>query len=250
MSVDNVHELVLKSKPKFCKLDPVPTHLLKQVIDVLSSPLTAIINTSLSSGVFPSSLKKGLITPAIKKHGLDCDQYPNYRPITNVAFLSKTLERVAASQTLNYLVPNGLLASFQSAYRSCHSTETALLRVFNDILTAIDQQQEVVLVLLDLSSAFDTIDHEVLISRLNTRYGICGTALQWFRSYLTDRSQQVAIKDCLSHEEDLQFGVPQGSVLGPLLFSLFFAPLEDVILAHGLSVMTYADDTQLYLAIS
>ncbi|KXJ21300.1 putative RNA-directed DNA polymerase from transposon X-element [Exaiptasia diaphana] len=245
VSNEYIYKLVLNSKPKSCKLDPVPTYLIKEVIDVLSSTLTSLINTSLSSGVFPTLLKKGLIHPSIKKHSLDCEVYSNFRHISNVAFLSKTVERVAATQDLNYLESNGLMAKFQSAYRCFHST--ALLRVFNDMLTAIDQQQEVVLVLLDLSSAFDTIDHEALISRLQCRYGISGTALKWFRSYLIGRSQQVAIKDSLSQEKNLQFGVPQGSVLGPLLFSLFFAPLEDVILAHGLSVMTYADDTVVFV---
>ena len=163
-----------------------------------------------------------MIHSFIKKPSLDREQLLNYRPITNIAFLSKTLERVAAKQTLNYHTSNGLLSKFQSAYRCFHSTETALIRVFNDILVALDNHQEVVLVLLDLSAAFDTIDHSALLSRLQCRYGINGTVLKWFQSYLDNRSQQVIIKDSLSSEKQLLSGVPQGSVLGPLLFSLFF----------------------------
>ena len=241
--------MIMKSKTKTCNLDPIPTKVVKQSIGVLATPITNIINTSLSSGVFPTALKKGLIHPLIKKPNLDCELFSNYRPVTNIAFLSKTLERVVAAQTINYLVCNGLLAKFQSAYRSFHSTETALLRVFNDIFTAIDSHNEVVLVLLDLSAAFDTIDHCLLLSRLHHRFGFTGTVLEWFKSYLNGRTQQVAIKNCLSSEKALRYGVPQGSVLGPLLFSLFFSPLEDLILAHGLRVMTYADDTQLYISI-
>lgn len=101
-----------------------------------------------------------------------------------------------------------------------------------------------------MSSAFDTIDHDALLTRLHTRYGISGTAIVWFRSYLVDRYQQVVIHGHSSRPVSFQFGVPQGSVLGPLLFALFFAPIEDIISAHGLKVMVYADDTQLYVSIS
>ncbi|KXJ21004.1 putative RNA-directed DNA polymerase from transposon BS [Exaiptasia diaphana] len=197
--------MIMKSKTKTCNL-AIPTKVVKQSIGVLATPITNIINSSLSSGVFPTVLKKGLIHPLIKKPDLD--------------------------------------SKFQSAYRSFHSTETALLWVFNDIFTAIDSHNEVVLVQL----AFDTIDHCLLLSRLHHRFGFTGTVLEWFKSYLNGRTQQVAIKNCLSSGKALRYGVPQGSVLGPLLFSLFFSPL-DLILAHGLRVMTYADDTQLYISI-
>ena len=119
----------------------------------------------------------------------------------------------------------------------------------NDILLALDSRQEVVLVLLDLPSTFDTIDHDVLLDRLRSRYGIQGTALNWFRSYLTNRTQSVRIGDSSSSNRTLKYGVPQGSVLGPLLFSLFFEPIEEMILDHGLRCMVYADDTQLYLTV-
>ena len=145
------------------------------------------------------------------------------------------------------------MAKLQSAYRRFHSTETALLRVFNDILSAIDNKQEVVLVMLDMSAAFDTIDHELLlqrpVQRLQHRHGICGTVLNWFRSYLSNRTQLVRIQEVDSSDKILLYGVPQGSVLGPLLFTLLFAPLADVIHAHELDAMMCADDTQLYITI-
>ena len=229
---------------------PLPTRVLKQSTDVLANPITKIINTSLKTGVFPASLKKGNVQPLIKKQTLDYEEFSSYRPITNIAFLSKTIERAVAAQTLNYLTKNNLLAKFQSAYRQFHSTETALLRVCNDILQAIDEGQEVVLVLLDLSSAFDTIDHKVLLDRLHTRYGFSGSVLDWFRSYLLNHTQLVKIGKDLSAESEVRYGVPQGSVLGSLLFSLFFATVEDVIKAHGLDCMMYADDSQLYIVIN
>ena len=117
----------------------------------------------------------------------------------------------------------------QSAYRKHHSTETALLRVSTDILCAIDTHGEMVLVLLDLTAAFDTIDHSILLCRLSHRYGISGTALQWFKSYYSDRVQSVVI-DCVQSElSPFKDGVPQGSVLGPLCFTMYTAPLEDII---------------------
>ena len=222
VSESYISELIEKSKPKSCCLDPLPTRVLKQSTDVLANPITEIINTSLNTGVFPTSLKKGNVQPLIKKRTLDCEEFSNYRPITNIAFLSKTIGRAAAARTLNYLTKNNLLAKFQSAYRQFHSTETALLRVCNEILQTIDEGQEVVLVvLLDLSSAFDTIDPKVLLDRLRIRYGFSGTVLDWFRSYQSNRTQSVKIRKDLSAESEVRYGVLQGFVLGPLLFFFF-----------------------------
>ena len=160
------------------------------------------------------------------------------------------LERIVACQSRDYLIANDLYPSLQSAYRKYHSTETALLRVQNDVLRAIDQKQEVILVLLDLSAAFDTIDHDILISRLCKQFGFTGTVLSWFMSYLRERSQKVVIGSTESKPQPLTSGVPQGSVLGPLLFILYFGPLQDVIKSHGLECMMYADDSQLYITIN
>ena len=146
-----IREVIQKSKSRYCILDPVPTKVLKNSIDTLAPVLTSIVNLSLKSGVFPTSLKKGVILPSIKKQSSNREEFPSYRPITNVPFLSKTLEKVAATQTLDHLVSNNLLAKFQSAYRQFYSTETALIRVLNDIMVTIDMRGEVVLVLLDLS---------------------------------------------------------------------------------------------------
>ena len=244
-----VIELIEKSPPKSCSLDPVPFKIIKQNADVMTPLITKIANGSFSEGVFPTPLKRGIIHPSLKKINLDQDEYSNYRPITNIPYLAKLLERIVVRQLMNYLVENDLYASFQSAYRQFYSTETAMLRVLNDVLRIIDNRSEVVLVLLDMSSAFDTIDHTLLLERLQYRYGVGGIALQWFKSYFTERSQSVAVRGTLSTFRKLQYGVPQGSVLGPLLFSLYFGPIEDVIKAHDMNCMMYADDVQLYIAI-
>jgi len=206
-----------------------------------------LINSSLISGTVPNCLKQAIVRPLLKKPGLDTNELSNYRPVSNLPFIGKLLEKVVLSQIHNYLSQYDLYTKFQSAYRQYHSTETALLRVHNDILTSIDRKEEVILVLLDLSAALDTIDHSILLNRLETRYGIKGLALNWFKSYLEGRSQSVCVDNILSEPSELICGVPQGSVLGPVLFTLYSAPLEDIIKKHNLNLMIYADDTQLYI---
>ncbi len=208
-----------------------------------------VVNRSLIAGIFPSSYKIAHVTPLIKKPGADCENLSNYRPISNLKFVSKVVERVAASQLQQYLMDNNLYGKLQSAYRKHHSTETALLRVQNDITRALDNRKDVVLVLLDLSSAFDTVDHQILLHRLRDRFGIGGTALEWFSSYLSDRKQVVSICGQTSESQSLACGVPQGSVCGPFLFTLYTSPIEDVITSHGVNAMFYADDSQLYLTL-
>ena len=202
VSENFIPDIAEKSKSKSCVLDPVPTNVLKQSINVLAAPLTAIINAPLTSGVFPASLKKGVIHPSIKKPSLDREQLLNYRPITNIAFLSKTLERVAAKQTLNYLTSNGLPSKFQSAYRCFHSNETALIRVFNDILVALDNHQEVVLVFLDLSAVFDTIDHFAL------------KCLSGFNHILTTELSKLLLKIPCLLRNSCYLAFPRGLFLG------------------------------------
>ena len=166
-----------------------------------------------------------------------------------MSFISKVLEKVVTKRLDDHMLDNNLYSSVQSAYRERHSTETALLKVQSDILTALDSGSGAVLLMLDLSAAFDTIDHGILLSRLNSLYGISGDALDWFKSYLSNRVQRVIIGDTVSECKDLNFGVPQGSVLGPKIYCMYTKPISDIIAGHGLSHHCYADDTQLYIAI-
>ena len=138
----------------------------------------------------------------------------------------------------------------QSAYRKSHSTETALLRVHNDISVSLDKGHVTALTLLDLSAAFDTIDHNTLTNRLAEWYGVSGMALAWFKSYLCGRHQRIKIDKSFSDSGLLEHGVPQGSVLGPLLFSLYTAPLSTIISSYWLSHHLYADDTQIYISLT
>ncbi|WP_308339768.1 reverse transcriptase domain-containing protein, partial [Thiolapillus sp.] len=164
------------------------------------------------SGTFPTVFKHAIVKPLLKKTSLDPNDLKNFRPVSNLSFFSKLLEKVVMSQLLDHLNTNELWPRFQSAYRACHSTETALLRVLNDLLTASDDGQVSLLTLLDLSAAFDTIDHDILFHRLEHVFGIQNSALSFFRSYLTERKQMVSISGYSSNPSTLLHGVPQGSI--------------------------------------
>ncbi len=215
--------------------------MLPEVID----PLLHIINLSLSLGYVPKTFKLAVIKPLIKKTKLDPRDLVNYGPISNVPFCQKILEKTVSSQLSSFLERNGICDDFQSGFRPYHSTETALVRVTNDLLLSFDCGYISLLVLLSISAtgaAFNTIDHNILLNRLENYVGISGIALVWFKSYLSDRHQFVAVNE-VSYRSQVQYGVPQGSVLGPLLFTLYMLPLGDIIRKQGVSFHCYADDT-------
>ena len=218
VNCEEVRKFIVKCSPKTCQLDAVPTKLLFECIDSVLPAITHVFNHSLESGIFPNSFKKALVKPLLKKPSLDPNDLKNYRPVSNLSFLSKVLEKIVLAQLFEHLSKHSLLPVMQSAYRPHHSTETALLKMVNDILLALDQNHVAVLTLLDLSCVFEMIDHSILIRWLDSVFGISGTALSWVKSYLTNRTQTIVIDDLCSEPTLLSFGVPQGSVLGPLLF--------------------------------
>ena len=247
-SEDEIKAVIMKSPSKSCELDPVPTFIIKQCVDAIVPHLTLIVNKSLQSGHFSDSLKVAHIRPLLKKIGLDIENLKNYRPVSNLTYLGKTIERVVSKRMSEHISINNLSDPFQSAYKAHHGTETALLRVNNDILTALDNGEITALILLDLSAAFDTVDHSILLERLQSCIGVGGTALKWCSSYLFGRNQRVCIGDSVSDPVYLNYSVPQGSVLGPQWFLIYTYPLRNIVSKYNLSYHSYADDTQLYMS--
>ena len=250
VSEAEVRKIINASPNKQCNLDPCPTALVKCCIDILITPITAIINKSLQEGSFPFHFKKAIVTPLIKKPTLPKNDLKNYWPVSNLNFISKLIEKVVAFQIKEHLNKAGLENGFQSAYKANHSTETTLLGIQNDILVGMDQEKVTALTLLDLSAAFDTIDHKMLLDRLSEWFGVGGVVLNWFTDYLCGRNQCIKVQGHLSEHRDLNYGVPQGSVLGPLLFSMYTHPLSHLINRFDVKHKLYADDTQIYLSFS
>ena len=241
----NLCSIINRAPSKQSELDPVPTWFLKKSLPYVAPFLTDLVNASLLTASVPACMKNAIVTPILKKDNLDVTVIGNYRPVSNLSYISKLIERVVCQQVTHFLESNSLLPDYQSAYRADHSTETALLRLYSDLVEAADDGKVSILALLDLSAAFDTVDHEILLNRLSCEFGLYGNVLQWLRSYLTDRQQSVRCSGKVSAPRTLLCGVPQGSVLGPLLFLMYTAGLQHIICNNGFSGYFYADDSQL-----
>ena len=229
-------------------LDPIPSWLLKQLSHLFIPVICHLCNLSLQSGIFPSSHSRAVVLPRLKKPTLDPDSLSSYRPISNLSFLSKLVERAVARRYLSHLTTNSLLPSRQSAYRPFHSVETTLVSVYNDLVRGADNGLITGLILLDLSSAFDTVDHSILLSTLTHRHATCDSALSWFQSYLENRTQYFSVAGNTTADFVLDCSVPQGSVLGPLLFISYTAEVIDVFDRHSVQFHLFADDKQSYVS--
>lgn len=244
---DDVQRAITGAASKSCALDPLPTTVLKEFLPELLPFLTDLCNSSLLQGSLPLSQRQAIVFPRLKKVGADPADGSNYRPVSNLTFMSKIVERLVCRQLTTFLDRHKLLPDLQSAYRKQHSTETAVLKIISDILQAADKGKVTLLGLLDMSAAFDTVDHAILISRLEVSFGLRGTVLSWIQSFITGRTQAVHVGDDRSTVSDVLCGVPQGSVLGPVLFLLYTADVLNIVRNHRLMGHSYADDTSIYL---
>ena len=221
--------------------DLINSSLIKQVVHAISLPLTFVINSSISTGVVPDDMKIARVTPIFKAG--DPTIVNNYRPISVLTSFSKIIERVVYIRTVQFLDKYKTLSNNQYGFRANHSTTHAIIQIINKKSTDLDNFSSTTGIFLDLSKAFDTVDHDILLSKLEY-YGIRGVALEWFRSYLSNRQQFVSINGTQSLPCNICCGVPQGSILGPLLFSLYINDFDQS--SDILSFILFADDSNLF----
>ena len=224
----NLTSIIKSVSSFFCSLDLIPPKILNDLSSFFYPIIINIINFSLATSKFPTSFKSSIVTPILKKPSLDSSIISNYRPISNLSFLSEILEKTIYLKLSNFLLSNNLLPPTQSGFRPSHSTETCLLKISNDALLASDSGKLSLLLSLDFFSAFDTVDHSFLLQHLNSSFGISGFSLSWLTSYLSNRSSAVSINNS-SSPFSVPFDVPQGSVLESLLSILHTSHLPCLI---------------------
>lgn len=240
MSEDQVRKLVFEMKTKHCELDQIPTKLLKTVWNTIGPILTNIVNISLLSGDFCNHWKIALVKPLLKKVGLELIK-SNYRPVSNLTFISKVVEKCMLKQLSCHYEMHNLLPEYQSAYRKGFSCETLLLKMTNSILWSMENKTIASTAICDLSAAFDTVDNRVMRTVLRSKFGVNDDALKWFQNYLSPRQMQVQIGTSRSNIKTFDFSVPQGSAAGANLFNLYSSTFADII-PQELNLNGFADD--------
>ena len=238
-----VRQIISSLKNSSAGWDELPTFVAKKCVDSYIEPLTYLINKSFMGGVFPKELKLARVVPIFKAG--DSALVTNYRPISVLSFFSKILEKIMYNHVLHFMDMHDIFYERQFGFREKHSTQQAIITLVDRITHSLDRGDIVISVFLDLKKAFDTVDHQILLKKLSA-YGIRGNILQWFKSYLTDRSQYVIYDGKQSMTHNIKCGVPQGSILGPLLFIIYVNDVCNV--SNLLLSIMYADDTAVLLS--
>ena len=244
-TIEELEDIIQNTEIKCAPDDFLPTEIIIDNIDSFLPILCDLVNFSLKIGSI-DGLKIADIIPTLKDLSLDPNNLKNYRTISNLSYLGKLIERVVLKRINDHMDSNGMHTPEQSAYKKHHSTETILVKITNDLLCAFDSKSATVLLMLDLSAAFDTVSHSLLLNILNKEIKLGGTVLKWFKSFLTGRAQHIRLGSVTSEDVELLFGVPQGSVLGPVLFNIYTRSLYTVIKNASFNVQGYADDQQVY----
>ena len=236
-------EKIMKSKGmKTSMEDPIPSRLMQPSIDILLPVFTKLVNQSLQEGSM-EGIKESVLDPLLKKAGLDIEEYKNFRPVNNLLYLSKLTERCADDQVDGHMTRNCLHEGSQFAYKTHHNTEMMMLGVTDEVLRGFDDNQATVIIFLDLSAAFDTIDVEKLLTIMYEEIGLGGTVLKWFRSFLKGRTQRVKIENEYSESMEVPCGAPQGSVLGPKCFNINVRSQPLVFKKCMFTTSSFADDS-------
>lgn len=249
VNMDVVKSIVSRVKLTYCDKDPLP------ISDIINSNnfqgilqlFLECVNVSIENKVFPETEKLAIVKPIIKGK-LDSQCLSSYRPVSNLTFLSKIIEKVILNQLLEHLQTVEALPDNQSAYKRLYSTETALCSVVNKFLLLMYEGKCGILILLDLSAAFDTVVHSLLLADCKA-IGIDEDALDYLRSYLENRTYCVQIGKSFLSTKPLMRGVPQGSVLGPVIFCIYTIELSHLLRRHGIDFKLFADDTQFYMSL-
>ena len=231
-------------------IDKINNILLKKLANEIANPLTQIVNSSIAQGVFPELMKCALVVPLYKAKSRE--EVTNYRPISLLMTLSKIIEKVVYKRVYNYLHTTGQLYESQYGFRNNHSCEHAIGELLGNIVKNQQLGKDTVSIMLDLSKAFDTLQHSVIFQKLE-KYGIRGPILMWFKSYLTNRTLRVRCIDQngdshVSEKHKVLYGTPQGSCMGPLIFLLFCNDLH--LHLQFMESIQFADDTTMYLGHS
>ena len=240
MSDKEILKVINEMPNKHCDLDPAPFTVFKKLAPDLKSEITTLVNLSLSHGVFTQSWKTSIVKPLLKKIGLDLI-FKNYRPVSNLKFLAKLVEKCMLLQFNEHCSLNPLLPSYQSAYRKFFSCETSLLKLADNLLNEMENQRVCALVVMDLSAAFNTVDHNILLDVFSNQYGIEGKVQNWFNTYLRSHFCQVDINGARSSIQPLDFSVPQGSCAGPMLYTVYTSTLQYQI-SKGMDLNGLAGD--------
>ena len=243
VTCDEVLKIITSLKNSAAGFDGIPANIVKHVAHSLCIPLTYLCNLSIDQGIVPSSLKIARVVPVFKTG--DEDSVNNYRPISILPCFSKVLEKILFSRIYAFLVKHNLIYDYQFGFLPGRSTTHAIVHFTNKVMEAFENNLFASGIFLDLSKAFDTLDHGILLSKLE-HYGIRGTVLHWFKSYLSDRQQFVAINNVNSDTKPISCGVPQGSILGPLLFIIYVNDLH--VASNTFHTISYADDTSLFFS--
>ena len=242
VSEEDVKKIIQLKGIKTSMEDPIPSQLMQSSIDIILPIITRLINKSLEEGSM-DGIKESILDPLLKKAGLDTEEYKNYRPVNHLLYLSKLIERCVDEQIESHMTKNCLHENSQYAYKKHHNTEMMMLSLTDEVLRGFDDDQATVIIFLDLSAAFDTIDVDKLLQIMHDEIGLGGTVLEWFGSFLKGRTQRVKIEDSYSESEEVPCGAPQGSILGPKCFNINVRSQPRAFERWKLKSSSFADDS-------